>query len=333
MLPIMLLTASCDKKQGGASDPFKPEITGQAGEVLVVTTGTAKEDTACQALGSVLEQVYLGLPSDEPYFNMLAVPRKFFDFNLHKHRNIIQLSVSDTVSADTLRFFYDIWAKPQAVVEIMAKSDLSAAALVKRHEIRLVSFFTKIERERLLSYFTRINDQRHTTELRKRWGVTMVVPNFFDKCTPADKESMSWFMSDTKEYFDGIVVYDYPYVGPESLSKDTLIARRDSILRKNIGGPNNSQMCTELREGAGEVIYKYGPGMHSGADVAELRGLWRMDGAAMGGPFIMRAVLDAKRQRVVVTDGYVYYPSRERKRNHIRQLEAMMHTLKFSDDK
>jgi hypothetical protein len=52
-----------------------------------------------------------------------------------------------------------------------------------------------------------------------------------------------------------------------------------------------------------------------------------MEGYAMGGPFIMRAMVDSVNSRVVVTDGFVYYPSRDKKRNLIRQLEAIMYSV------
>jgi hypothetical protein len=50
----------------------------------------------------------------------------------------------------------------------------------------------------------------------------------------------------------------------------------------------------------------------------------------MGGPFVMLAELDAFRQRVVVADGYVYAPSKD-KRNFIRQVEAMIYSMRFND--
>lgn len=44
----------------------------------------------------------------------------------------------------------------------------------------------------------------------------------------------------------------------------------------------------------------------------------------------MLAELDACRKRVVVVDGYVYAPSKE-KRNLLRQVEAMVYSLRFKD--
>lgn len=327
---ILSATVFTSCSTNDAKQAFKPDITGRAGEVLVVINKAAEEDTAGRVISRILGQEYLGLPMAEPIFEMQAVPHGIFDpdYNMHKLRNIMIVDISDTVSTDTISFYKETWAKQQAVIRLQGKSPEAVAAIATRNEIKIVSFLVKAERDRLIRYYKHIKSGSNITEVSKRWGVDMTIPNIFDQCRPARKGDVSWFMSDTDEYSDGIVVYTYPYTGPECMTKEALIAHRDTVLYANIIGPNNSRMKTEMAY-PDEMVYKYGEKMQAGHDVAELRGLWRMEGAAMGGPFIMRAVLDEANNRVVVTDGYVYYPSRELKRNHIRQLEAIMYTLSF----
>ncbi len=314
-----------------AKKAFKPDITGRAGEVLAVLSRPDLNDTVGGSLRAVLHQQYLGLPTDEPIFEMSAVTPQMFnsDVNMHKLRNIVIVEIADTVSADTIAFYKDSWARQQAVVKIDASASLNAADVIVRNQNKIVSFFAKAERDRLIKYYGRIKSGANINDVKQTWGVNLVIPNMFEKCKPARKTEVSWYMSDTEEYSDGLIVYSYPYTGPESMTKEALVAHRDTILKANIIGPHNSRMCTETRYGLDELVYKYGEKMQAGHDVAELRGLWRMDGAAMGGPFIMRAVLDQEHDRVLVTDGYVYFPRREMKRNHIRQLEAIMYTLSF----
>lgn len=323
--------SSCSSND--AKSAFKPDVTGRAGEVLVVIGKAAQEDTAGRVLSRILGQEYLGLPSAEPIFEMQPVPHVMFDgdANMHKLRNIIIVDIADTIRTDTVAFYKETWARQQAVVRLSGRSSEAVAGVATRNELKIVSFLVKAERDRLIRYYKKIKSGANMSEVSARWGVNMTIPNMYDKCNPARKADMSWFMSDTDEYSDGIMVYSYPYAGPESMTKESLIAHRDSAVHANIIGPNNSRMVTD-KTYPDEMVYKYGAKMQAGHDVAELRGLWRMDGAAMGGPFIMRAVLDEAHGRVVVTDGYVYYPSRELKRNHIRQLEAIMYTLSFPNE-
>ena len=59
-----------------------------------------------------------------------------------------------------------------------------------------------------------------------------------------------------------------------------------------------------------------------------MRGLWKMVGDMMGGPFVSHARLDEKNQRVVVAEGFVYAPETD-KRNFIRRIEAALYTLRL----
>lgn len=60
----------------------------------------------------------------------------------------------------------------------------------------------------------------------------------------------------------------------------------------------NSYMATETRAGL-----TYEPIMLNEKYCGVLRGLWKMVGDKMGGPFVSHAFLDTKKQRVIVTEG------------------------------
>lgn len=330
VLTLLPLLVGCgDSGSGGSGGGFLPDVTGRNGEVLVVVDDKLKNDSAGRLLQSYLHDIYLGLPTDEPIFEMHTVPPPYFDRNMHLFRNIVLLATADTVRRDTVQYYRDQWARGQAVVSVRARTADSIPPLLERHRIRLISFFSGAERERLIAYFARVRSASIATELQRRFGIDLSVPNSYQAARPEHPEQLAWWTAETKEYQDALLVYTLPYKGARSLSKLSLLNARDSLLRANVGGPQGSMMCTEIREGLDKIVYKCGQGMYRGRDVAELRGLWRLDGFPMGGPFIMRAVADTANNRILVTDGYVYYPSRELKRNHIRQLEAIMYTLQF----
>ena len=60
----------------------------------------------------------------------------------------------------------------------------------------------------------------------------------------------------------------------------------------------------------------------------EVRGLWNVYEDFMGGPYIIYTVLDEQGNRIVTVDGYVYAP-KFNKRNYLRQVEAILCSLKF----
>ena len=51
----------------------------------------------------------------------------------------------------------------------------------------------------------------------------------------------------------------------------------------------------------------------------------------MGGPFVSIARVDEKNQRVVVVEGFVYFPNQP-KRNVLKKLEAALYTLRLPDE-
>jgi hypothetical protein len=55
--------------------------------------------------------------------------------------------------------------------------------------------------------------------------------------------------------------------------------------------------------------------------------LWRVEGDFMGGPFVNITFVDEKTSRLVILDGFVYAPKYD-KRDYLRQVEALMHSVK-----
>jgi len=335
LIPIILslftsaiILSSCESKSG-SSEVFKASSTGKNGEVLVVINDDVKADTAGRYISAMLNDNYLGLAAAEPIFDMQTVPHGYFNETMAKFRNIIDVTVSDTVTKDTVMCYDDMWARPQAYILVKAASKASLLQLIERNHIKVVSYLSKAERDRMIAFNKRIPHLAIQEEINKNWGIDITIPNTFTKCNPKNKKDMTWIRIDTDESNVNLMVYDFPYVGEGSFSMPYILNKRDSLLKANIEGPDGSFMCTEIRFGLDEILYK--SGKHKGMDVAELRGLWRMEGYAMGGPFILRAHHDTINNRILVTDGFVYFPSRDKKRNLMRQLEGIMYTMKVSE--
>ena len=118
------------------------------------------------------------------------------------------------------------------------------------------------------------------------------------------------------------MVYSFPYTAQEAFTEDYLVAMRDSVVRRNVPGSfPNSYMKTEKR-----FELSYEPITYRGEYRGVLRGLWRMEGDKMGGPFVSHAHLDEKNQRVVVAETFVYAPG-TKKAKLLRRGEASLYTF------
>ena len=65
----------------------------------------------------------------------------------------------------------------------------------------------------------------------------------------------------------------------------------------------------------------------------ETRGLWKMlDGEAMGGPFVSLTRLDPVNGRVVTAEAFLFAAG-QKKRNALRQIEAILYTLAMPNER
>ena len=64
----------------------------------------------------------------------------------------------------------------------------------------------------------------------------------------------------------------------------------------------------------------------------ETRGLWRLIGDFMGGPFVNYTFTSPDNNTLIMLTGYVYSP-RKPKRDFLLQAESICHSIKFNKSK
>ena len=63
-------------------------------------------------------------------------------------------------------------------------------------------------------------------------------------------------------------------------------------------------------------------------EVLKVRGLWKMQNGFMGGPFISNFINDKLNDRVLVIEGFLFNPGKE-KRNSLQELEWLISDFKI----
>ena len=133
-----------------------------------------------------------------------------------------------------------------------------------------------------------------------------------------------WVSDNANRGRSDLLVYSFPWQADEPWTEAAWIARRDSVLQRNLPGSfEGSYMTTETRM----------PPLFTATAATDglggtLRGLWRMQGDMMGGPFVSRALYDAEQQRMIVVEGFVYAPE-SNKAPLIHKLEASLTTFRL----
>lgn len=299
-------------------------ITGRAGELVVVISKQSWEGEPGKVVRETLAQSHVGLPQDEPLFDVIDVPPAAFKDIFRSTRNIMHTSISSTISEPGVFFQDDVWAYPQATVQVKAKNVEEFEKLVLENKDKILSYFLLAEKERITMNYKKIYDKGVFNVLNTDFGVTMKVPPGFR--VMEQKKDFLWVQYDTPKLFQGIVVYTHPYVSDSAFTADYQIPIRDSLLKSYVPGPaEGSYMTTEKRFEQTHNVFQ-----HNGNYASEMRGLWRLEGDFMGGPFITISELDAANQRVITAFAFVYAPSKD-KRNYLRQMEAMIYSMKLNN--
>ena len=298
-----------------------PTISGQAGEVVIVIEDQVWKSTADTIL-NILAADVPGLPQSEPMFDVVRIPNSAFTEIFQRHRNIISCRIASDSTAN-IRVAHDLWATPQTVIQIVAPSAQAFEQLFSDNRDKITGLLLKAEQDRIIQNYATFPDRQVMDKLAKAADVTMTIPKGYT--FDMDTNNFVWISHETPEISQGLFVYHYPYTDTLMFTYDSLIAVRNRMCKAYVGGPSDgSYMTTDMHEG----ITTFRSFTFHGRYTAELRGLWRTEGDYMGGPFVSLTQYDEKHQRIVTVDGYVYAGKKD-KRNYMRQVEAIMSTMKF----
>jgi hypothetical protein len=314
LLPILMVTCN---------SPLFSRATGMPYEIAVTMEKSVWDGEAGEAIRSDLETEVLGLPQSEPSFRIMFATSKDFGTLLAYVRNVLIVNVDDKMYT-TVNLIYENnrWANEQVVLTLNAPDTKSIVEYLNLHKNNISKFFTKIEMNRAAASFEKDFGIGVRDSLKKKFDILMNIPS--DITYTRNKKDFFWASNDAKTGRMDIIVYTFPYRDENTFTGEYLIAKRDSVLKINLPGAfPDSYMATETLANV-----DYTPITVRGKYCGVLRGLWKMVGDKMGGPFVSHIRLDEVNNRVVVVEGFVYAPE-SNKKNYIRRLEAALYTLRL----
>lgn len=308
---------------GCNSSIVEKRATGLPYEVLVVMTKEVGNSEVGDMVKEQLNSPVAGLPQNEPSMRVTFVPTETFNDLLMYVRNILIVDIDPTqYTAVSLNGEKDKWAKNQEVIKLCAPSDQDLVTYLTLHDSDIVNHFCRIEKDRRIAILKEHYSRLAMDKAQEKFGIRINAPE--DMTYYKDTTDFLWVSNNANTGRVDLIVYSFPYTDEHTFTQDYLVAKRDSVLKHNLPGAfPNSYMATETR-----VELSYEPILQNEKYRGVLRGLWKMVGDKMGGPFVSHAFLDTRKQRVIVTEGLVYAPETT-KRNYIRRIEAALHTARF----
>ncbi len=321
---IFALLLACSSCKDNGKNPLLPTVTGAAYDMLIVGDPTVWKDSAGQYLFNLLDEDTPGLPQSEPMFNISYIPESQFDRVLKPARNIVMYNVDDKMyTQGKVTYLKNRWAQVQAIVQITAPDQAEMIKVLREKQQEIIDFFVNTEYTRTLTYYKRYANGEKKQLVKDSVGIFLFIPDFLNKSQGA--HNFVWLSNGSLDSRHDIVAYRTPYTGPDDFKLERLIATRDSVMKCHIEGPSEgSYMATEVTNYQ-PVCREF---MVDNRYCVEMRGLWRVQGDMMGGPFTSRSYYDKEHQEIVTVEAFVYAPQ-HKKRNKIRLLEAIVSSVQF----
>ena len=327
-----LVMMSC----GSGNDRLLTSATGSIYECIVVSPSSV-----ANAVCDTMRADMYGLPQMEATFTISHVTSNQFDDLFKASRNILLIDINEhkytQVKTTKSR---DVWSKPQAMIRIQAPSEEELLAYWRANGGRIREWFVQEELARQTRFY-RANTNKDARAKLHKWGYDMLIPEDYVLVeslklkVESDSVDVIWCCNNKGPMRKDIVVWSYPYTAQEQFSNDSIIAMRNAVLGQLVTAQvEGSYMGTE---------YKHFPPVTrqvaalrdsvGGFYAMETRGLWKiLNGEAMGGPFVSLTRLDQVNGRVVTAEAFLYAAG-QKKRNAMRQMEAILYTLAMPNER
>ena len=320
----MALIAMVSCSESKRKQALLPNISGKAGEVIVVIDKGQWEGAVGTTLRDTLACECPFLPQREPLYTLVNVAPGGFGQMFQVHRNIIIVNISSDVTEPGVIYRTDVWARPQCVIRINAADSETAVQLIKENSNRMRITLEQAERDRLIA------NARKYEELSLSPVVTSMVggsPHF-----PAGYKLMKktddfiWISYVTEFTTQGIFIYKYPVVeGEDMMSLESFLAENNKVLKENVPGMfDNTYMMPSTFATPSIEYLKY-----KGRDFAQVRGFWEVYNDFMGGPFVAHAFYSPDGKEMIVLEAFVYAPKYD-KRQYLRQVESEIYSFEWS---
>ena len=316
----LLAVISCGERKKA----LLPNVSGKAGEVLVVVGAEDWEGELGEAVRDTLAGDCPFLPQKEPLYTLVNVNPVAFTDIFKIHRNIIIFNIDSKVTEPGVVYRNDVWAVPQTVIAINAIDSETAVQLFEDSRERIATTLEQAERDRVIKNTRKYEETGIRPVVVKVAGGAPHFPSGYSVKKATD--DFVWVSYDTQQTIQGVFIYRYPaYEGAMELSN--IIAKRDEFLQKYVPGMfDNTYMITSPITTPGLKYLRY-----KGRDFAEVRGYWEVHNDFMGGPFVSHIFYSPDGQNIIALDGWVYAPKFD-KRHYLRQVESFLYSFDWEKD-
>lgn len=313
-----------------------PESIGQPYEVVL-------EGDTNRIVTAILQESVPDMPQPESMFNIIQVRKGKLTSLYQTVRNRVVVDVDKRNRDFEVKISKDVNAAPQVIIRIKAQTVEQLKSRLDGKRLRQILDESELKH---LASVIRQNVEKQK-EVKRLFGIDMRIPLDMDASKKA--KDFVWYSNNTNSGMKNLLIFKI------NSSEKNPSARENHSSRENLSAGGNLS-SKEISSGTEE--YPSNGISLSLADKVQIdsvlqknmlgetdemymviprlgeRGLWEMEGDAMGGPYVMKIIrrqkngkISGRKNEIIVVIGFVYAPEMK-KRNLIKQLEAVLTTIR-----
>ena len=315
---VLAVSLGC-QNQTNKDLAFVPESSGNLNHITVVMPERDWKGELGAVVREELQQIYEGLPVDEPQYSINYLNPKTFSGFARQSRNVVWFQKGENPA---FQLAQNQFARPQILANVSGEDSEIQGFLFQENATLLRQTFAENERKEKMR---RIRKSLTTEEtLPNRFGFTLEYPSAYE--TVKDTANFVWIQKPMRKGHLNLIAYT---LEPEALSEQfngQILDLRDSIGKRYIPGRlKGSYFITE--RAFRPYYYKT---KLEGSTTFLTKGTWEVANDFMAGPFVNYAIKDSLTKKWIVIEGFAFAPSAS-KRDYMFELNSILTSFKRLD--
>jgi len=287
------------------------ESSGGINEILFVLDKKHNKKTIKDFINSK-NKTFRGLPQKQKTLDITYIPSQSFKDIFKKQRCIVVLAESET---ESFKIINEKWAGGQKVFYFTAPDSEKIKNLLSKN-IDIV--FNKTQETHIDFLFQEIKSHYNKdiyNYIKDKLKLSFYIPGTF-VLNKEDKNTV-WFLSESEktDYLNNILIYTHE---DKNISSNLILELRESKIKNFIETQEGSYMETDKRY---DICFNKDTSSFFLEN--SFFGLWRLEGATMGGPFYSKIIRDTINDRLIFLESFLFYPN-ENKRNIMIQNKTIL---------
>ncbi|MCB0557441.1 MAG: DUF4837 family protein [Lewinellaceae bacterium] len=339
---------SCTESARRGLSPV-PTAFGNLNEIVVIMDADMWDGAVGDTLRYYYSSAYPLLPQPEPIFDLRHfTPEDLKKDPLRKELRTYMIvgNLKDGNSPTTKMIINDIgeenarkakedkaynstlgrnkWGKGQLLIYEFGYSEDELIAILKENFPAVRKRVNEHDENKINAYvYLSGENKRLEEEIKQDLNVSIRLPG--DYFQAINDNEIIWLRRETDETSSNIILKKIPYTDRSQLSKENIIAIRDSIGKQYI---SSTLPGTYMQSNGIDLPILTNVTKINGYYTLEARGIWEIVDDYMGGAFVSYLILNPNTNELLFVDGFLHAPG-EDKRNLMQYIEHIIKTIKF----